>query len=111
MKDKNYKAADIFLSNLADTPLDSHSRAIVSVLPELVNNGLPSFGTYMDKRLLQTKQLKDRGAKRGAIKLTEDLDYAVSSCDLWPDLNHLEKLLFIDDPKESDIKLEFLDMP
>ena len=48
--DKNYKSAERFLQKLAETPLDSHSRAIVDILPKLVEAGIPSFGTYLDKR-------------------------------------------------------------
>lgn len=33
MKEKNYKAADLFLTYLSDTPFDSHSRVIVDLMP------------------------------------------------------------------------------
>lgn len=39
------------------------------------------------------------------------MDYAVNTCELWPDIDNVDKLLFCKDPKESEIKLEFLDMP
>lgn len=52
VEDLNYKSAEIFLQKLAETPLDSHARAIVDVLPKLVEAGIPSFGTYMDNRIL-----------------------------------------------------------
>ena len=41
----------------------------------------------------------------------EDLDYAVNSCELWPDMDHVDKMLFSNDPRDAEIKLEFLDMP
>lgn len=30
---------------------------------------------------------------------------------MWPDIENVEKMLFSNDPKEQEIKLEFLDMP
>lgn len=41
----------------------------------------------------------------------DDLEYAVATCELWPDINNVDALLFCNDPRESEIKLEFLDMP
>jgi len=52
INENNYKAADVFLTYLADTPLDSHSRVIVNIIPKIISNNLPSFGTYMEKRML-----------------------------------------------------------
>ena len=111
IEDNNYKSADVFLANLAATPLDSHAVSIVDIVPKFIENALPSFGQYLDDRMLQTKQLIARGFKRGAIKYMEDIDYAVATCELWPNLEEVDKLLFTKDPRESEIKLEFLDMP
>lgn len=52
-----------------------------------------------------------RGQRRGALIYSSDLDYAVNSCELWPDMDQVDKMLFSNDPRESEIKLEFLDMP
>ncbi|CDW75557.1 wd-40 repeat protein [Stylonychia lemnae] len=109
--DNNYKSAEIFLQKLSNTPLDSHSRAIVDILHKFVENGIPSLGSYLDNRMIQTQQLINRGQRRGAILYKDDLEYAVSSCELWPDIDNVDKLLFSNDPRESEVKLEFLDMP
>lgn len=50
IKGNNYKSADILLGNLQNLALDSHSRAIYDLLPKFVENGLPSFGPYLDAR-------------------------------------------------------------
>jgi len=55
IEDNNYKSAEIFLQKLSNTPLDSHSRAIVDILHKFVENQIPSFGTYLDNRMIQTQ--------------------------------------------------------
>lgn len=52
MIDKNYKSADILLENLVNTPLDSHTRGILDILPELIKNDLTSMKTYLDGRFI-----------------------------------------------------------
>lgn len=54
LKSKNYKAADIIIQNLIDTPLDSHARGILDILPELVDADIPSLKMYLDGRFIQT---------------------------------------------------------
>ena len=58
METKNFKIADIILSNLTEEGLDNHGRAIFDVLPDVIRNGLPSIGTYLDARFKKTEQLK-----------------------------------------------------
>lgn len=35
----------------------------------------------------------------------------MNSCELWPDMENVDKMFFSKDPRDAEIKLEFLDMP
>ena len=52
----------------------------------------------------------NRGNQRAAIRYKEGLEYAVSACELWPDMNQVDSLLFDKNALDTEIKLEFLDM-
>jgi len=53
----NFKSADIILQKLCNDPIDSHSRAINDLIPQLVEAELPSLGKYFDSRFGQTNLL------------------------------------------------------
>lgn len=57
MKSGNFKSADIILQKLCNDPIDSHSRSINDIIPQLVENELPSLGKYFDSRFGQTNLL------------------------------------------------------
>ncbi|CDW84531.1 wd-40 repeat protein [Stylonychia lemnae] len=107
---QNYKSADLILQNLIDTPLDSHIRGILDVLPDLIKNDIPSLKDYLDGRFIQTDQIK--AIRRGAINYAfGNEEYAVNSCELWPDRLTVEDKLFTKSTLDAEIKLEFLDIP
>ena len=50
--------------------------------------------------------------RRGSILYKNGMeDYAVESCELWPDKLTVEKKLFTQSTLDSEIMLEFLDIP
>jgi hypothetical protein len=73
---------------------------------------LPALGPYFDARLIQTDKIA--GLKRGTIKGGRDVHYAVSTAELWPDLENVKGKLLQEGKKTSpdaDIKVELLDIP
>jgi len=48
---KNFKAAEVFLINLIDEPLDSHGRVIVECLPLCIENNIAGVDKYLQSRL------------------------------------------------------------
>ena len=110
LDNKNYKSADILLQTLANTPLDSHARAIVEILPELIEQNLQSMKSYLDARLLQTDQI--RAMKKGALFYKNYIEgYVLDACQLWPDKFDIKRKLFKESPLDQEIKLEFIDLP
>jgi hypothetical protein len=39
---------------MKDQPIDNHARAIIDILPNILDKELPAFKSYMSGRLLQT---------------------------------------------------------
>jgi len=57
IENRNLQSADIILQKLCNDPIDSHSRAINDLIPQLVEAELPSLGKYFDSRFGQTNLL------------------------------------------------------
>ena len=83
-------------------------RAILDLLPKIVEAELPCLGDYFDSRFIQTKLCKD--FRRGALKYSKGVDYALTVSDLWPDKFELKKKIFIDSQMDTEVKVEFLDV-
>lgn len=73
-----------------------------------MKNELPSLGTYFDSRFSQTTLLKD--FRRGAVIKEGDLEYRITTAELWPDKNELKKKVFDQSAVDTEVKLEFLDI-
>jgi hypothetical protein len=68
------------------------------------------LGTYLDSRFEQTALLKENFS-RGTINLHDDLNYGLTTAELWPDMKKLkEKILSNQNNAETSIKAEFLDI-
>ncbi len=52
------QAVNTFLTHIKDTPIDNHARAIIDILPQILEEELPAFKSYLSARLLQTNALK-----------------------------------------------------
>jgi hypothetical protein len=100
MEGQNYKSADIILQKLCNDPIDSHARAINDLIPEFIANGLTCIGPYLDSRLQQTLLLKDH-LRRGSIRKDNDLDYGLTSAQLWPNKHELRNKVF-----DTSIKID-----
>jgi hypothetical protein len=94
MKSGNFKSADIILQKLCNDSIDSHARSINDLIPELVAAELPSLGKYLDSRFGQTSLLQEHELKRGCIRKFEDLEHGITTSELWPDKEELQKKLF-----------------
>ena len=95
----NPRVVEYFLKELLpQMPLDHHGRAIVDAIPEMIDRNIPGIGQYMDSRFITTKQLRkvSRLDKMAIMtdKETEDEQYYVTSCDLWPDERLLISRIF-----------------
>lgn len=103
------KTVDMYLSLLANAPIDHHGRAIVDSLPDILNAGLTNIITYMDSRFKQTEQY--RSLRSGCLNTQQDLEYAYTTGSLWDDSAALEKKLLQTSPVDAAIRLEYLDLP
>lgn len=54
---QDIRTMDTMLNFLAGYGLDHHSRAIIELLPFIIEKQLPSLLPYLDSRLVQTKKL------------------------------------------------------
>jgi hypothetical protein len=52
--EENYQAINQMLILIKDDPIDNHSRAIVDLLPRLVEAELPALRDYLKARMIQT---------------------------------------------------------
>lgn len=50
----DFKTAELFLTYLADAPIDHHGRDIENLIPKLLENDCPSLLTYLEKRMITT---------------------------------------------------------
>lgn len=85
IESQNIKSADIILQKLCNDPLDSHARAINDILPDLVQFEFSSLGNYLDSRFQQTSLLRDM--RRGGLIKGDDMEYGLTTAELWPDKN------------------------
>jgi len=72
------------------------------------------LGTYLDSRFEQTALLKENFS-RGTINLHDDLNYGLTTAELWPDMIELKKKILItpnnaETNAETIIMAEFLDI-
>jgi len=96
---------------LQNEGLDNHCRAINDILPKCVEHGLPALGLYLDKRFIQTQQLKE--LKRGLLNYKHGMEYVVTYSEIWCDVTTLIKKSFIESPLaiDTEVKFELLDIP
>jgi hypothetical protein len=67
-------------------------------------------GAYLDSRFGQTSLLKDH-FRRGTLLRENDLDYGLTTAELWPNKHNLKDKLFSKEKKaDTEIKAEFLDV-
>lgn len=57
LNEENYGAINSMLLLIKDDPIDNHSRAIVDILPKLVEAELPGLREYLKARMIQTQLL------------------------------------------------------
>jgi ankyrin repeat protein len=105
----NFKSADTFLENLKNEGIDNHSRAIYDALPACIEADIPAVGPYLDARFVQTSQIEE--VKRGSLNLKNEMIYAVTDSELWPDKKVIDESLLKSSPLDSEIVIEFLDVP
>jgi hypothetical protein len=60
---------------LKDDTIDNHSAAIVDIIPEILETGIPSIGEYLTSRFKETQSLSN-GMKKGTLKIVlKDTDF------------------------------------
>ena len=105
-KKKDFKGMDMLLQYLSGYGIDHHSRAIVEILPVLIEHDLPTFPDYLKSRLLQTEKVKL--FKKGMLRVKENPGIAVAS--FWQSQEDIDSLLQ-PAPIEQELRLEFVDIP
>ena len=55
---QDIRTINTMLSYLSGYGIDHHSRAIIEILPFIIERDLPSLFDYIDSRLVQTEQVK-----------------------------------------------------
>ena len=63
---QDIRSMDMILTYLAGYGLDHHSRAIVDIIPFMIQKQLPSLMPYLKSRMKQTERLKK--IKKGCLK-------------------------------------------
>ncbi|CDW87954.1 wd-40 repeat protein [Stylonychia lemnae] len=106
---QNEQAADVFLSLIKDDDIDNHSRAIVDILPNLVELELPRMGIYLESRIVRTDILDT--LNRGSLNHRKGVNYAIETCLQWPDKKQLTNQIFKKSRIENEIRVEMLDIP
>ena len=112
----NSRVAEFFLQELLPPmPLDHHGRAIADIIPKCIEQELRGLSEYLDSRFLSTKQLRKVSRTDGkSIKRdveTEDEQYFVSACDLWPDENLLIERVLEESTSSSEVEIKMFDIP
>ena len=112
----NPRVTEFFFKQLLPgMPLDHHGRAIADCIPMCIDRGVQGLGEYMDSRFISTKQLqKVSRLDKKAIKKsyeTQDEQYYVTRCDLWPDERLLTKRIYDDNKQSAEIEVKILDLP
>jgi hypothetical protein len=80
---------------LKDDVIDNHSSAIVDVLPQILESGIPTIGEYLSARFKETTS-HTNGLKKGTLKiLLKETDFQVHTSELWPDLQALKQSAFV----------------
>ena len=52
LENQNMQAVNTFLNYIKDDPIDNHARAIIDILPNILEEELPAFKSYLSARLL-----------------------------------------------------------
>jgi hypothetical protein len=119
-KKEDFRSANIMMQYLSAYGIDHHSRSVVKQLPKVVEKSLPNVPLYFDSRLQQT--LKCKELNKGNLDESRDPPgVTVASYCLSDEADSL--LVKKDDSVkqededdksnnvESDLKLEFFDVP
>jgi hypothetical protein len=97
----------MYLEFLQGYPIDHHSRAIVEILPVIVEHKMPHFIGYLNSRLQQTEEVQKM--KKGMIRLNND-PIGVIPASFWIGVDDVNRILQ-PAPIEQDIKLQYIDIP
>lgn len=69
---------DTFLNYLSGYGIDHHTRAIIDIIPSVIEKQLPSLLPYLDSRLQQTERLKK--ITKGSLK---EKSNGITEMSLW----------------------------
>lgn len=103
---QEYRYINVMLEYLVGYGIDHHSRAIVEVLPVMVDHSMPHFIDYLDSRILQTEKAKK--IKKGVLKNERIENICATS--LWMGQHAIDEL-FQRAPIEQDVRLQYIDIP
>ena len=100
------------LTYLCGYGLDHHSRAIVDLMPFMIQKELPAILPYVNSRLQQTEQVKN--ITKGCLNPNSK---GITESQLWFNFHEWEKKMMNQVNKDNEteverpIKVEFVDIP
>lgn len=75
LKAQNLQVLNTMIGFLKEDTIDNHSSAIVDIIPEILETGIPTIGEYLTARFKETKSLSN-GLKKGTLKIVlQDSDF------------------------------------
>ena len=57
LKNQNLQSLNTFLMLIKDDLIDTHGRAIIDILPDILELELPGFDSYLENRIVETPML------------------------------------------------------
>jgi hypothetical protein len=82
LKNQNLQSLNTFLMLIKDDPIDTHGRAIIEILPDILELELPGFYSYLENRIVETPML-NRIDKGCLLKNFSDSDYQLYTTEQW----------------------------
>ncbi|CDW71887.1 wd-40 repeat protein [Stylonychia lemnae] len=111
-KQQDIRTMDTMLTYLAGYGIDHHSRALIELMPIIIEKQLPSLLPYLDSRLVQTRRLEK--ITKGCLKKNS---LGICESKIWFNYDDVEKKL-METRKEGDesmverpIRVQFVDLP
>ena len=104
--------AEYFLHTvLPNMPLDHHGRTVADILSECINQGIRFVAEYINKRFLQSSQLRKIDRCDGTKNIIGEDGYHIAACDLNEDEKVVKDLIFEDGNDGGIVGVYVLDIP
>ena len=92
-------------------PLDHHGRCLADILSECIEQGIRFVAEYINKRFLQSSQLRKIDRCDGTKNLKGEDGYTISACDLNEDEKVVKEKIFEKGDDGGIVGVYVLDLP